>query len=70
MTETVKNDCKHEDCMYRGYMKSTNMHFCKYLMVTGHARGCDISECDKYEQGEVKPISTLNGLWDGLKGKD
>ena len=62
MGETVKEHCKHKDCMYRGYSKSSRMDFCKYLMITGHSRGCGISDCDKYVKGIAKPVSTLDGL--------
>ena len=70
MTETVKEHCKHKDCMYRGYSGSTKMEFCKYLMVTGKSRGCGIADCDKYEKGKTEPISTLGGLWYKIKRKD
>ena len=41
--ETIK-DCKHKDCIY-------NTGTCDYSLVTGHRRGCKISECDKYTPG-------------------
>lgn len=58
--ETVKNDCKHPDCKYRSIFDSQPA--CAYMMITGRRRGCDIKDCDKYESGKIKTISTLDGV--------
>lgn len=42
--ETMK-DCKHKGCMYRGRIGGVDC--CDYCFITGHPRGCKISECDK-----------------------
>lgn len=57
--ETIR-DCKHRDCIYR---TST----CDYCMVTGHRRGCKISECDKYTPGgsrRKRPAILLEEEWE------
>ena len=50
--ETIK-DCPHKDCMYRGD-NGHRWEFCKYCLVTGHPRGCGISDCDKYKPGRTR----------------
>lgn len=62
MAETVKEHCKHKDCRYRA-KGATGIEYCKYMIVTGKPRGCDISDCDKYVTGKVKAVSRLEGLW-------
>lgn len=52
--ETVKEHCKHEDCIYRRYLCWTP--YCDYIGVEKQPRGCDISKCDKYKAGKkVQP---------------
>lgn len=58
--ETVKEHCKHEDCIYRGW--ASGMSVCEYILVKGHSRGCDISKCDKYKSGVRSRMSTLGGI--------
>lgn len=60
MVETVAEHCKHKDCMFRSLLSSTP--YCAYLAVTKHPRGCSISECDKYQKGKAKRVSTLGGI--------
>lgn len=38
------------------------MESCDYILITRRPRGCSISECDKYETGKKKLISTLGGF--------
>lgn len=47
-TESIEtiSKCKHKDCYYRGYI--TGGMTCDYCFITGHSRGCKISECNKY----------------------
>jgi len=52
--ETVSEDCKHEDCVYRVALSGSHVEICDYIGMTGHPRGCNISECDKYRPGRVK----------------
>lgn len=35
---------------------------CFYMLHTGHPRVSEISECDKYETGQIKMVSTLGGF--------
>ena len=50
--ETVKEHCRHKDCIYRGQIDAGWTPICTYAMVEGRARGCKISECDKYKSGK------------------
>lgn len=59
--ETVKDDCKHIDCKWRGRFDSQPV--CQYMMITGKPRGCKISECDKYEAGKIGVRSYMEGLF-------
>ena len=52
--ETVKKDCKHPDCAYRRPLDAGYTPYCDYIGATGRARGCSISECDKYKPGKAK----------------
>lgn len=54
MIETVKADCRHDDCVYRARFDGQPM--CAYIFREGHARGCSISECDKYRTGHKKCV--------------
>lgn len=58
--ETVTEHCIHKDCKYRS--RSTLIESCDYMLVTRRPRGCKISECNKYEIGRKKMISTLGGF--------
>lgn len=59
MHETVKNHCKHEDCIYRSYIDGGSTPICFYAVVAGESRKCRISECDKYVGGKrIKPYMT------------
>lgn len=60
MNETVKKDCKHEDCRYRSTFNFQPC--CMYMLVTGERRGSKISECDKYRDGKIKYASLLGGF--------
>lgn len=48
--ETVKQHCKHEDCVYRRHLEAWTP-YCDYIGVEKQPRGCDISNCDKYRPG-------------------
>lgn len=61
MSETVKENCKHPDCKYRRVFNKEPM--CAYLTITGKVRGTSISECDKYDTGKVKTVSTFGGVY-------
>lgn len=61
MNETVRKHCIHLDCKYRGLFDSEPC--CKYMLVTGKRRGCDISVCDKYESGVLETKSELGGFF-------
>lgn len=45
--ETVNEDCKHKDCLYRCHSR-TGADTCDYILYTGNPRGCGIRDCDKY----------------------
>ena len=47
----VGNTCPR-DCKYRGRMSRTPC--CDYILIKKEPRGCDITECDKYEKGKKK----------------
>ena len=59
--ETVLENCKHDDCKYRG--RFALQPCCLYMFVTSEPRRSKISECDKYDPGEVCYQSTLGGFW-------
>lgn len=40
--------CK--SCKYRG--SDCGYGNCDYILITGHMRGCDPENCDKYEKGK------------------
>jgi hypothetical protein len=48
---TVASTCP-KDCKYRGLMSGTPC--CDYILIKKEPRGCDITECDKYEKGKKK----------------
>lgn len=50
--EEVKTHCIHKDCIYRGQIDAGWTPVCLYAMYEGKARGCKISECDKYTPGK------------------
>lgn len=52
--ETVRDHCKHSDCMYRSSIDAGQIPICYYAVLANECRGCKISECDKYKSG--KPI--------------
>lgn len=58
--ETVKEHCKHPDCMFRGLFDGDPC--CKYTLVTGRPRVCSISECDKYAVGKLKVVQHLGSF--------
>ena len=67
MEETVKKDCFHKDCMYRG--RIAGYETCDYALMVGHSRGCSISGCDKYRKGKRSRRSELNGVcWSADEG--
>lgn len=54
--ELVSTHCKHKDCIYRKEIASGGTPFCFYAAMEHQARGCKISECDKYKAGDkIKP---------------
>lgn len=59
--ETVRDDCKHEDCKWRGWFD--HQPACLYMMITGRPRDCKISECEKYKPGKVGVRSNIGGFW-------
>lgn len=41
--------CTHPDCAYRVSSCSSGRYtFCGYCLLTGHMRGCEAANCDKY----------------------
>lgn len=58
--ETIKSDCKHPDCKYRSRFDSQPA--CAYMLITGRPRGCSIAECNKYDPGRIRTVSTLEGV--------
>ena len=55
MSEEVElmDKCLHDDCVYRGYIYLDGQEpVCQYALVECKARGCKISECDKYRAGK------------------
>lgn len=54
--EQVSTHCKHPECIYRSSISGGNIPVCLYAMLAGEARGCKISECDKYKDGrKIRP---------------
>lgn len=50
--ETVEECCKHEDCIYRKYIRSgSQVSVCMYAAIEHQSRGCKISECTRYKAG-------------------
>lgn len=57
--ELVETSCKHPDCVYRTTVYAVTPA-CYYAAIEHRARGCKISECDKYRGGEpIRP--TIDG---------
>ena len=54
--ETWSRCKRYKTCKYRGAKYDPN--HCDYALITGHLRGCDPGECDKYEEGERLTIPT------------
>lgn len=50
--ELCSTHCRHKDCIYRGQIDAGHTPVCLYAMYEGKARGCRISECDKYKAGK------------------
>lgn len=50
--ETVLEHCTHPDCIYRGAIDAGYTPVCLYCLYEYKARGCKISECDKYRSGK------------------
>lgn len=63
--ELCATHCRHEDCIYRGFLYGTFTPFCDYISVMGESRKCKISECDKYKSGKkVQPrINMEYKIW-------
>ncbi len=60
--QTVTEHCKHPDCIYRNHINLDGLiGFCDYISLTGHSRGCSISECTKYRRGK-KTKRNHNGI--------
>lgn len=54
--EECRTHCRHIDCVYRGQIDAGHTPVCLYAMYEGRARGCKISECDKYKAGKkIRP---------------
>ena len=65
--ETVLDQCKHLDCVYRGRLNGSGTPFCQYIMMEHKSRGCPISECDKYKSGaktQPRMTSECMILWE------
>lgn len=58
--ETVKQNCNHKDCRYRTTFDGQPA--CGYMLITGNRRGKNISQCDRYKDGKVKIVSTIQGF--------
>lgn len=57
MPETVNDNCVHPDCIYRSRLTSGGkIFYCAYATMTGHIRGCPVSQCDKYKAGTKKLV--------------
>lgn len=57
--ETVKEHCRHYDCIYRSYIDGGATPICFYAVLAKESRKCKISECDKYQYGKkIKPHLT------------
>lgn len=56
--ETVKEHCKHKDCIYRRHISGGDVPICFYAAIMFETRKCKISKCDKYRKGTKKPHST------------
>lgn len=63
MIETVKEHCRHRDCVYRLPLSGAKheTEFCNYICMAGHPRGCPISECTRYRRGKRKVRAIGNG---------
>ena len=46
---TVKDDCKHPDCKYRG-MIGTSTPCCDYILKKRRVRGYDIDKCERWKE--------------------
>lgn len=57
--ETIE-DCKYKKCRYRGKIGADEC--CDYCFVTGHLRGCKISECTHALEDEDAREATLRKL--------
>lgn len=54
--ETVKEHCKHPNCVYRQKLRDCGEPCCMYAAMENEPRGCKISECTRYKDGKiVKP---------------
>lgn len=56
--ETVTKNCKHKDCKYRS--TDRGLQTCSYILFKGEPRGCNISDCDKYEPRRRKRNEQCN----------
>ncbi len=47
--------CKHRSVIYAsGQAKYGDYIFCYYIGDEGHSRGCQVENCDKFEEGKPK----------------
>lgn len=53
--ETYKCSEVIHTCKY-GYYVSNGEMYCDYIEQTGHRRGCNPEECDKYQKGKVRRV--------------
>ena len=65
MEETVRKNCPHKDCIYRG--RIAGYETCDYILVEHRSRSCSIAACDKYKKGKRNKRSELGGVcWDTI----
>lgn len=48
--------CIYRTRVYVGAFGSEKNWGCAYILHTGHRRGCDPEQCDKYQRGPAKRI--------------
>lgn len=44
--------CKKTDCKYGS--RTSGLHVCDYMLITGKRRGCPVEDCKRYEPGHVR----------------
>lgn len=46
--------CKKTDCKYGS--RTSGLHVCDYMLITGKRRGCPVEDCKRYEPG-TRPVT-------------